>query len=228
MYFQMFVSSGEGTLLTCGIPELIGRLNSTEDSFRVKELGPEKYKKIATGWTHSLALTEEGVVFSWGLGLYGALGQGDNVPKHIPRAIETLESVTIVDICCGVWHSAVVSDIGDVYTFGLNHHGQLGIGSSTSIAGVPRLVEFSEDGGDDVVVKQIACGSRHTVAVTEDGALCGWGFNKKRQLGDSIKHEVVFKPTALLQNTAAKAVQVNCGHWTTAILISSTTKSLSR
>lgn len=68
----------------------------------------------------------------------------------------------VVAVSCGAFHSAAVSAVGDLYTFGYGRSGQLGFGDTQSSA-VPRLV--SALNGMDVCL--VACGGDYTVAVTD-------------------------------------------------------------
>ena len=55
-----------------------------------------------------------------------------------------------------------MSSAGDVYTWGWNESDQLGLGSAVNVAAAPALVEALPE---DVAVTQLACGSRHTLAL---------------------------------------------------------------
>ena len=73
------------------------------------------------------ALRGGGCVYSWGRGEFGALGHGDTKDKTIPRLLDELRGVRVVDIACGTGHSLVVSEAGDVYAWGWNSKGQCGV-----------------------------------------------------------------------------------------------------
>ena len=48
---------------------------------------------IAAGFEHSMVLTDKGVVLSFGRGLYGRLGHGDEEIQHVPKAIAGLRAL---------------------------------------------------------------------------------------------------------------------------------------
>lgn len=73
---------------------------------------------VRCGGGHCLALTEFGHVYSWGRGLYGRLGHGDERDVETPRCIEAFRDIPIRAIACGLWSSAAVSDAGEVYVWG--------------------------------------------------------------------------------------------------------------
>lgn len=101
-------------------------------------------KKVAvhSGGKHSLALTLDGKVFSWGEGEDGKLGHGNRLSLDRPKLIESLKSKRIRDIACGSSHSAAISSSGELYTWGSGEYGRLGHGDNIAQLR-PRLVRFS-------------------------------------------------------------------------------------
>lgn len=77
--------------------------------------------KVSCGWTHSAATTgiivykkivlDKGIVFTWGLGDFGALGHGDVLTKHVPTEIDIFKKsqAKIVAVSCGSKHTAFLS-----------------------------------------------------------------------------------------------------------------------
>ena len=84
--------------------------------------------QVACGKSHSLALTSEGDVYSWGAGESGQLGLGKMVPSFTPRYLSALQSTPIALVTTGAAHVAVLSVYGRVYTWGEAMCGQLGLG----------------------------------------------------------------------------------------------------
>lgn len=82
----------------------------------------------------------------------------------------------VIQIACGLHHSAVLTQSGDVFTFGDNLYGQLGVGDpvARSIPGMVRLPFHAV---------HIACGSYHTVVLTVRGEVITFGNHSKGQLG---------------------------------------------
>jgi hypothetical protein len=84
-------------------------------------------KRIAVGKRHILLLDDRGRVWSGGDNSFGQLGVNAAVSGSRPLSvIGALEGMLMRDIVCGGWHSLVLSQEGDVYSFGRNDHGQLG------------------------------------------------------------------------------------------------------
>jgi alpha-tubulin suppressor-like RCC1 family protein len=97
-------------------------------------LGQKKIAAVALGQNHTLAITEEGEIFSWGNNAYGQLGyalpkptiKDDDPISTIPRQIfGPLKRDIVTGIAASRIHS-VVHTTTSLYTFGKNE-GQLGI-----------------------------------------------------------------------------------------------------
>ncbi|XP_037686165.1 probable E3 ubiquitin-protein ligase HERC6 isoform X2 [Choloepus didactylus] len=128
---------------------------------RVRSLEGIPLAQVAAGGAHSFALSLSGTSFGWGNNNAGQLAlSGNNVPEQIykPRSIGALKNLDVIYISCGYEHTAVLTQVGKVFTFGDNSSGQLGHSPSAEKRG-PQLVE--RIGG---LVSQIDCGSYHTLA----------------------------------------------------------------
>ncbi|CAO3571493.1 unnamed protein product [Mortierella alpina] len=163
------------------------------------------YTRVWAGEAHMLALDTEGTLYSWGSGRYGQLGHGDLSSLSAPKAIEALQGIRISSAACGASFSVAVSDSGDVYTFGLNDHGQLGIGKRPTAShggrdeplpvrntALPQLVDFYEEGSDEpleVTIVSVACGSAHTVALDDQGHAWSCGWRKYGQLSEPVQSD---------------------------------------
>lgn len=147
----------------------------------IKPISDKNIASISAGQEHILLLTEDGELLSYGNGSRGQLGHG-NIENILDKAkiVEAMHGVKCKSIAAGGWHSLVLSEIGDVYVFGWNESGQLGMSRNDIKAEtLPKLLEISED--DNFMA--ISAGSRHSMAVSENGILFGWGWNKYGQLG---------------------------------------------
>ena len=64
---------------------------------------------------HTVAITEEGNVYSWGHNGYCELGRGATTQVLVPGLIAgSLADVKIVEVACGKFHTLVLSDAGEV------------------------------------------------------------------------------------------------------------------
>ena len=131
---------------------------------------------IAAGRVHSVAVSDDGCVLTWGDGLDGRLGHGDSQPVAIPKPLPSAAfgGRRVVSVSC-VWdHTVALTDGGGVYSWGLGLCGQLGHGEveEEETVATPRFVE----GLRENVVSAVAAGAHHCFAVASDGRLFGWGL----------------------------------------------------
>ncbi|KAF9432864.1 hypothetical protein BGZ76_010224 [Entomortierella beljakovae] len=146
-----------------------------------------KFDKVWSGEAHMLALSDNGTLYSWGTGRHGQLGHGDLESISFPKPVESLQGIRIIGAACGASFSVALSDTGDIYSFGLNDHGQLGIGTNKKDDErrntlYPQLVDFY-DGVQciDVHINKVTCGRSHTVVLDDNGQAWSCGWNKYGQ-----------------------------------------------
>ncbi|KZC14969.1 PREDICTED: ultraviolet-B receptor UVR8 [Dufourea novaeangliae] len=147
-----------------------------------------KFVDIACGFDHTILLAENGDVYSMGMGTRGQLGHNDLEDCDSPKLVEALAGLKVVQISAMGWHSAVVTDQGDLYTWGWNTYGELGLsGMDSKVVAVPSLVDFTDDRNEslEILVKKVECGNTFTVCVMDDCTFWGCGCNKYGQLGQS-------------------------------------------
>lgn len=154
--------------------------------------------------SHVMALLEDGTVYAWGSNFFGEIGDGQPV---INQPGEELIEVTvlspyrvpfetrIVAIATGRGASYALDEAGNVYSFGANDVGQLGVGGGVWASSTPTRVAIPG------MVRIIVSGNFHALAVTEDGTLYGWGRNSRgggsSVLGIGSTEEVVYEPRAI-------------------------------
>uniref|UniRef100_A0A8D0CL40 Regulator of chromosome condensation (RCC1) and BTB (POZ) domain containing protein 1 n=1 Tax=Scleropages formosus TaxID=113540 RepID=A0A8D0CL40_SCLFO len=143
----------------------------------------KKVMDVACGSHHSMALTNEGEVFAWGYNNCGQVGSGSTANQPTPRKVSIcLQNKAVVSIACGQTSSMAVADNGEVYGWGYNGNGQLGLGNNGNQLTPCRLAALQ-----GVCVLQIVCGYAHSLALTDEGLLYAWGANTYGQLGTGNK-----------------------------------------
>ncbi len=130
---------------------------------------------IARGYSHSLALKNDGTVWAWGSNVYGQLGDGTVVDRATAVQVSRLSGITA--IAGGYLHSLALKNDGTVWAWGSNVYGQLGDGTVVDKA---TAVQVSGLSG----ITAIASGYSHSLALREDGTVWAWGNNDNGQLGD--------------------------------------------
>lgn len=195
----------------------------------VKFLDPLiRIRCVSAGSRHSLALTEDGKVFSWGWGRVGQLGLGDFHSTSHPTVVPNLSD--IIEISAGGMHSACIDKYYRCYAWGGNSNGQLGLGKGfgegpESAVHTPHLVEFEaedmEQRTEPFRVKRISCGGMHTASVGLNGELYCWGKADSGQIGFSTWYldfvPAVYYPKEV-PGLPYPAIDVACGSFYTLVL----------
>lgn len=191
-------------------------LGDTSDQYRpvlVDALQERRIVQIACGSGHTVVLTDEGEVFTWGRGDDGRLGHGDNGWKFVPRLVEELRGRNIRHVTCGSYHTAAVTVSGDLYTWGGGMYGKLGHGNETGHS-TPYLVESLKG----LQVKQVACGSRHTVVLLENKDVYTWGDKENGVSGNGDTEGQQYLPCNVEELRGKNIKQISaCGFHTAAL-----------
>jgi alpha-tubulin suppressor-like RCC1 family protein len=161
---------------------------------------------IAAGQDHSLALDGNGNVYAWGNNDEDQLGVNINTRNTVtPDQVNLLSN--IVAIAAGQDHSLALDGNGNVYAWGKNYQGQLGIGYSGPGLVTPVKVSFD----DDIVITDISAGVNNSFAVDNNGIAYGWGTNNNGEVGnakESARQEtpdkVVFDPSGFTSTSTVR------------------------
>lgn len=131
------------------------------------------FTKISAPYEHSLALSEDQSITTWGGNRYSALATGNNATTSTPRKI-TASSVYI-DIASGPDFSVGLDRNGNMFSWGNNASGQLGTGDTKSSAN-PVLIA----GG--TTFTSVKVGKNFALAIDSSKHLWAWGSNDSGQL----------------------------------------------
>ncbi|KAJ9582054.1 hypothetical protein L9F63_003637, partial [Diploptera punctata] len=182
----------------------------------VKSLLGHRIVQVACGSrdAQTLALSDEGLVFSWGDGDFGKLGRGGSEGCNIPHNIERLNGMGVCQIECGAQFSLALTKYGQVWTWGKGDYFRLGHGTDQHVR-KPTFVEGLR--GKKIV--HVAVGALHCLAVSDTGQVYAWGDNDHGQQGNGTT--VVNRKPALVHGLEDVHVnRVACGSshsiaWTT-------------
>lgn len=137
---------------------------------RVSSMSTRIVTKVAASAFHTLALTNEGELFSFGFGRKGILGLGNEDTRPLPTKVKFDQSVT--SIACSNYCSAVITSDGSLWTFGdQNDCGLLGTGQKSGVQCYPKRVILPEK----QKVTSVAVGIKHCAVTTPSGDLFTWG-----------------------------------------------------
>ncbi len=161
---------------------------------------------IAAGADHSMAIKNDGTVWTWGYGSYGQLGDGGTSNRQTPVQVSGLTGITA--IAAGNYHSVALKNDGTVWTFGRNNNGQLG-DNTTAQRNTPIKVHGPSDVGFLAGITGIAAGRYSTVTRKNDGTVWSWGYNGYGNLGDGTYTQRNTPVQAGISNVASVA----CGYY---------------
>ncbi|XP_007558653.1 probable E3 ubiquitin-protein ligase HERC4 isoform X2 [Poecilia formosa] len=169
--------------------------------------------QVACGSQHSVALTKEGQVYTWGLDSRGQLGLGKRSSgARSPQQVRSLLSVPVVQISAGGDQSFALSVSGGVFSWGRNDCGQLGLGDTKDMytPACVRSLNLKKTG-------DICCGKDHTVVLTKHGVVFTFGSGQYGQLGhNSLRNEL--RPRLVAELWGAKVIKIACGRYHTLVL----------
>ena len=173
---------------------------------------------IACGDNHCHAVSNEGVVYSWGRNQNGQLGIGTREDSTRPVVVEALKGILIKMVACGAEHSVACTVDGSMYSWGWNCYGNLGLGDKVERLSPEKLepIVAGTSGGGDVgttadLVDVVACGWRHSAAITRSGRLFTFGWSRYGQLGHGDNEERL-RPYELSCLGKIKVVQAGWRH----------------
>ena len=208
---------GDGTEQSCTTPRVVEALKN------------HKVVMAAGGAFHSLAVTSEGVLFTWGRDNNGQLclppyveSKTVRLNRKTPTAVELPKVVRSLSACSN--HSLVLLEGNILLSFGNNDHGQLGreqqpLQEKDLSAHLKNCKEAIVDycqvtiEGDHVIAT-IATGWSHCAATTTNGQVITWGSGSHGELGhgDAISHN---RPMAIKcftgDHSLPRVRQVDCG-----------------
>ncbi|KAJ1656952.1 hypothetical protein IWQ61_003574 [Dispira simplex] len=139
---------------------------------------------LSVGADHVLALTHYGEVYAWGNGQQHQIGRRiiERRKRNGLRPVK-LGLKNVVHIGTGAYHSFAVTQKGELYTWGLNNFHQCGVdpgdGGDDPVVPMPTLVRSLSH----TKVRQVVGGMHHTMVLTEDGAVYGFGRSDSYQVG---------------------------------------------
>lgn len=135
---------------------------------------------ISAGGEHSLILDQKGQIWSFGndrnsqLGLGNSDTNSDSMQHSIPTRVNGIPF--IISVSAGGNYNLVIDRRGQVWSFGNNDYGQLGLGDYVN-RNVPTLIESLS------FVVNISAGTFHSLALDRNGKVRSFGDNEYRQLG---------------------------------------------
>lgn len=159
----------------------------------------ERVVHAACGRQHTLLVTSEGRAFSVGTNAFGQLGNGSKTELKKPevtewQVVQLPSDEKTICAAAGAEFSAFACESGAVYAVGSGQYGQLGNGRTGEFITSGNRIAFDVimtpvrvlgfgSGEGEIKIKQIACGTNHTLALDAKGKVWSWGFGGYGRLG---------------------------------------------
>lgn len=179
---------------------------------RVQLLSSVTVASVSCGGAHTLVLTEDATVYSFGFGKHGQLGHGDLCNLHVPQLLSPFGSSSVVSVGAGFAFSGALTQTGEVFTWGTNESGQLGVLDPPDHT-IPQQIDPARFGGEEAAALTI--GGAHAGVITYSGAVCMWGDNTQGQLGTGSPLDANERPTQLnfegILPPGAGVTRLSCG-----------------
>lgn len=196
--------------------------------------GIQDITALAGGMAHSVAVTRDGKLWTWGLNDYWQLGNSDEdrttngTPKN-PAGGE------YIAVAAGSRHTIGLTKNGYLMAWGYNGNGELGLGFTRSTDATTGQVKsvvhlpfpFPQLNKTPSPIA-IAAGGSHSAMIARDFSVWAWGVNTYGQCGvnpddnalDEPQRVALFPGTVSIKGPDSRPVSVACGDYHTMVLMS--------
>jgi alpha-tubulin suppressor-like RCC1 family protein len=140
--------------------------------------------QVRGGCLHTVALTSDGQVLTWGNNDFGQLGDGTTTTRTLPVQVTLPPGMTVRAVRAGCFYTMALTSTGQIFAWGRNTFGNLGDGTTTE-RHTPIQVLLPAG----TTVKAISAGANQGLALTTAGKVFAWGLNQFGQLGDRTTTE---------------------------------------
>lgn len=182
-------SDAEDSVGMLGLDELDGENLVVHTPTLMPSMAAICITSVACGSEFNSAVSVAGTVYTWGQGHNGRLGHGDTERSLLPRQVQALAAHRVLSVATGggmADHCMVVTEEGEVFSWGRDEFGQCGHGSHMLDQPLPRRVR----GLTGVRARSASVGRAHSLVVTERGALYAFGAGCFGQLGHGSTEDV--------------------------------------
>lgn len=179
--------------------------------------------KIASGNDHTVALTKNGNIFTWGCAEQGQLGRimgcfanrgGRRGLQYIlnPKQIrDKKRGLKFKDIFCGSYSTFAVAQDGSIYAWGLNNYGQLGTGDLETLYAPTKVESLMSLNLDSDKSVSIASGQHHTIILNSSGKVYAMGRAEYGRLGLGEDAKETSTPVLVAALDSNPICKIACG-----------------
>lgn len=157
----------------------------------IVSLGEHLIRDIACGWNSTIALTENNIALVWGSNSHLQLGLSNKSNYYKPHVLD----YSVRSISMGLRHMAILYENGSLATAGSNSKGQLCLFDEFKNPVKQSKLVFVPDMHNIV---KVACGQNHTITLTANGELYGFGDNRFHQICANSPDSIIYVPKRIL------------------------------
>eukprot|EP01084_Bolivina_argentea_P264760 448593_1 len=167
-----------------------------------------KHIKGAGASLYSILLTLSGELYSTGNKDCG--GSGQNVSSNQWKQINGMKNIKTFDV--GNTHTICVDNNNNVFAFGANWYGQLGLGNTDNKDQPPIMIPFFNR--SKIGIMDVKCGDCHSLALSINHKIYSWGYNTSGQCGFGIqrKLEKITTPEQIPSFKNQTMIKIICGN----------------
>ena len=182
----------------------IGQGNTDDYLTPTQITSMKTFKKVSAGESFVVALAEDGL-YSWGANTDGQIGNGTTDDEYIPVKLnaELENGEYFTDISAGTNFCLGLTNFGNVYSWGNNGSGRLGLGDKNN-RNIPTKIKGITG------IKNISAGDSSSLAVKNDGTVYGWGYGSDGQLGFFVTGSTL-NPKEITTLNGKNIKQTSCG-----------------
>lgn len=182
--------------------------NQFKDYTIFTKIKDRKFRTISVGTYHSLMIDFLGNVWSFGHNEYGQLGllastknSTNSRNNKIIRTPTQISNFKAEDISAGKYHSLIIDKSNNVYSFGSNSNGQLGLNDYVNRR-MPTLIKNNDK---NVTAKKISAGKNHSLIIDLNNVVSVFGKNnfERLKIKDSVDENKHIHPTDGEENLRA-------------------------
>ncbi|MCC0686113.1 hypothetical protein KGF42_16670 [Clostridioides sp. ZZV15-6383] len=183
---SVFIIKDDLKLYAAGVNSFggLGLGNTTSLIRYFSKINIDNVKYVSSSMSHSLLLTNDGVVYSTGKNTSGELGLGDNINRN---TFTKVNIDNVKQIACGNEYSMLVTNDNEIYVCGNNQSGRIGLGNTSTVNTFTKI--------DNLSVKEVFAGVGCSYILTLNNEIYSTGANPYGQLGlnDTVGRNVFTK-----------------------------------
>ncbi|XP_059209716.1 serine/threonine-protein kinase Nek9 [Centropristis striata] len=168
-----------------GGAKMVGQLGHADQASyrqpkRVDKLQGKAIRQVACGADFTAVITDEDQMYMFGSDYYGCIGVENELGTEIlePVLLEFFEERPVRQVSCGDNHVVVLTQNGDIYSWGCGEYGRLGLECEDDFSS-PMQVEIPKA----ATISSVSCASDGTFFITETGKVLACGNNEFNKLG---------------------------------------------